>query len=215
MHSPIWRNPSSFVGSPFTPLSKSYILKLWSEAVCRFGIDWTVQCQWYSRGSAICSSGTQHSHGSALAIPPMAGVHAQREERKKPNQTFSHPPSNPHMAPLLFVLPLPAVESSYSQLLIQPIFLHILTPISFFFSPSPPSSLSSFAFISCTSAYPVWLSWQEMKRRSFLLFLVLEAGIAWSLGEWTGKISLSVVLDIADILQKQPQHLTSEKKDWA
>lgn len=154
----------------------------------------------------------------------MADAHAQGgEEKHQPN--LPHPPSHPHMAslsPPRFSYKARSISSQQSTrrllflspLLTQRCLLLVLNPsIShpsphLLSSPRSPSSPSSHAL----PHVPWWRSWQEMKGRSFQFFSFCEWLFTSSGLEWTGEITPSAVLHIADVILKRALPPPSEPR---
>lgn len=155
----IWACPSPSADSPLPPSSKCPIYKVGGNS------EETVQCERYSRGSAshtpnsnaTPSAALARSHISAVAVPLMADVTTQREEKNKQKNLT---PSLPFLLLLLIIIPLYIVQ------------VHCLN-ITFLLSkaPSKSSSIPSLVLTPLSSRFllasshalhqvPWWRSWQ-------------------------------------------------------
>lgn len=122
----IWACPSPSADSPLPPSSKCPIYKVGGNS------EETVQCERYSRGSAshtpnsnaTPSAALARSHISAVAVPLMADVTTQREEK-------TNTPSLPFLLLLLIIIIPPLYSTSaLSEYHISPVQSLILTPLS-------------------------------------------------------------------------------------
>lgn len=164
-----------------------------------------------------------HTHALVLLWPPLQWQKYTHRGRKNTNQTSPIPLLSPsvdflsffpssykHIACCISSLHSTKQVLFLSQLLIQPCFLLIVSPLSCISFPTSP-------FITALSHalhhVPCCWSWQEMEGRSFLFCpaFVSKPWLLTSIGlDWTGKINPSGVLHITDTAPAAP-HL---KQDW-
>lgn len=164
----IWACPSPSADSPLPPSSKCPIYKVGGNS------EETVQCERYSRGSAshtpnsnaTPSAALARSHISAVAVPLMADVTTQREEKNKQKKPHPIPPISPltpHHHPPLYS------TSALSEYHISPV--QSSEQVFFHSQPRINPSILSFppGFISCTPSSPLVTELAVDEREEFSL----------------------------------------------